>query len=537
MKKRFLFCLPVFSILLIAGCIDSEPVISPENLGWFGDDDMGSIQTNVIYFGNTGNLPAKYDLTNKFPPVGDQGRYGTCVAWSVGYNYKTALNAIDQNYSSSQLANPAFQFSPKDLFVSIPDAKKGPECGGTNFESALSQVQARGIATLQTVPYTNLSDCGSYNGNASWDNEAAGNKIKYWRKVEAKTPEDIKALIADNIPVMFGARLSDNFMTWNSDAVLSAQSSYNNVGQHAYHALVISGYDDSKQAFKVVNSWGKSWGSAGYIWIDYSFLLNEFCLNSLGERSLFIAVNAGGSVNPPTDPDPQVSGTDLAAWVFGDYPDGFYQGYPKRVSTFNIYNIGNQTVSAAKEWSVYCIAFNAYDADDYGVLFSCTVNQSVPYATEYCTDFNTCTYNADIAAGGDFAEAFGLTYFGFAYTMPKVTGYYYLVLYVDLFDVYNESDETNNIFYPFFDPIYFVNGQGFSSGGADDRSAEAANTFYFTNGEHPGPVQLKGSAHHTLVHHDLNAYRSSEFAAVIRRSKENGTFQRKLAEMVARNKK
>jgi C1A family cysteine protease len=36
--------------------------------------------------------------------------------------------------------------------------------------------------------------------------------------------------------------------------------------------MVICGYDDNKRAYLALNSWGTSYGDAGYIWIDYNFL-------------------------------------------------------------------------------------------------------------------------------------------------------------------------------------------------------------------------------------------------------------------------
>lgn len=36
------------------------------------------------------------------------------------------------------------------------------------------------------------------------------------------------------------------------------------------HAMVVVGYDDNKGAFKVLNSWGTSWGQGGFGWIAYS---------------------------------------------------------------------------------------------------------------------------------------------------------------------------------------------------------------------------------------------------------------------------
>jgi len=514
---------------------DPDAVTDPENLGWFGTDDMSTIPTNVTYLGN-GNLPDKVDLVPKFPPVGDQGQYGTCVAWAVGYNYKTAVNGMDKGYSISQLTSPAYQFSAKYLFLDIPDGQKGANCEGTDIGVAFSNIQDKGIATVQTVPYTALGDCSQSNIQNSWVSEAGQHRIKYWRKVQADSPDDLKALLADNIPIAFGARLADNFMSWNSEAVLSSNSSYNNVGQHAYHAMVIAGYDNAKNAFKVINSWGKNWGANGYIWIEYNFFLNEFCQNNNGQKALFMAVNEGGGIAPPDDPDPVSSGVDLAAWVFDDYDDGYYQGSPKRVSDFNIYNIGNETASANKQWSVYYLAFNAYDANDYGVLFNCDVNTSVAYGTESCVNFNNCTYNVNIPSGSDLGYEFSNgSSFGFAYTMPNITGYYYLVAYVDPFDAFAETDETNNLFYPFDDPVYFTNGEGLQ-GGADDRSVGNSG-LSFKNPLNPTPGNLRKNDHFSLLHKNHNAYRNEELATVIHASKQDGRWEKKIAEMRLRNAK
>jgi cathepsin L len=35
------------------------------------------------------------------------------------------------------------------------------------------------------------------------------------------------------------------------------------------HAIVLIGWDDSKQAWLLRNSWGPGWGESGYMWIKY----------------------------------------------------------------------------------------------------------------------------------------------------------------------------------------------------------------------------------------------------------------------------
>ena len=61
------------------------------------NEELDEIPQDLDINDETGNLPSSVDLSSKFPPTGDQGEYGTCVTWAVGYNLKTALNGIDNS--------------------------------------------------------------------------------------------------------------------------------------------------------------------------------------------------------------------------------------------------------------------------------------------------------------------------------------------------------------------------------------------------------------------------------------------------------
>jgi C1A family cysteine protease len=41
------------------------------------------------------------------------------------------------------------------------------------------------------------------------------------------------------------------------------------------HAVMAIGYDDSKQMFKIRNSWGTRWGQAGHFWMPYDFITDR----------------------------------------------------------------------------------------------------------------------------------------------------------------------------------------------------------------------------------------------------------------------
>src|SRR4051812_17825111 len=57
------------------------------NTGYTADDDMGIVPTSISFgMGSSVSVPSSYDFTSKFPPIGDQGQVGTCVAWACAYN-------------------------------------------------------------------------------------------------------------------------------------------------------------------------------------------------------------------------------------------------------------------------------------------------------------------------------------------------------------------------------------------------------------------------------------------------------------------
>jgi C1A family cysteine protease len=537
--KNSAFFLLVFSILLYTGCKkdepttpDPDPTKTDYSLGWFGTDDPSQVPSSTNFGFGSDNVPASYSMTDKFPPIGNQGNYGTCVAWAVGYNMKTAINGIAKGYGASDLAGANKQFSPRDLFTAIDDANKGENCGGTNFNFALDLVQNRGIATMATAPYsTDLGTCAKATLDPSWTQEAAGFKIKWWRKIDA-TAMAVKENISKNVPVVFGAKLADNFMSHNSDEVITSATSYENAGQHAYHAMIVAGYDDSKGpngAFRCVNSWGTSWGANGYFWIDYNFFLGEFLDAQNTGVNLYIAANDDSDTNPPDDVDPNVTGVDLIPWVFDDWSTQNWDWPTERKIDFNIYNAGNASADASADWAYYYIYYSAFDADDYGVIFYDQFNTSIPENTYDCPNDWNCIFNIPIPPGDDFANyAWGEYYVERTYYMPEISGYYYLLCIADAEDKFQEQDEMNNLFYTTVDPVHFQYGMEYKS---SDKSP-----FTFKN-EIPFSMEsIKKSKYNTAVTQKFsNAYTPEEMIAFFKKEKESGRIDQKVDEYIQRN--
>jgi hypothetical protein len=384
-----------------------------------------------------------------------------------------------------------------------------------------------------------VGDCNQKSAN--WDADAGKHKIKSYRTIDGSVLS-IKQQLASKSPVMIIAKLSDNFMSWNSDNVLSANTTYTTVGQHAYHGLTIVGYDDRKGAggaFKVVNSWGANWGSRGFVWIDYNFMLNTFVdTDYQGNKSLMVMSESSSKpqddTNPTPHPQPATNGVDLIAWVNDDMSTYSTTGSAtSRAVDLNIYNGGSEDATTKTPWTAYYIYYNARNANDYGVLFHHTyTNRNIAEGDHDCTGGN-CLLNLPIPAGGNLSEQLFGDDAGVLvnYDMPStLNGSYYLVMIVDADGTFAEDDEDDNFFYTTDRPIRFRNGYG-------ARVAAGSETaFSFRNQPFARTTAAVRQSFQSAIRPDnMNAYSPQEIVGFIRQQKKSGAFAQKLRDHNRRN--
>jgi C1A family cysteine protease len=99
----------------------------------------------------------------------------------------------------------------------------------------------------------------------------------------------VKTYVAAGIPSMFGFFGFQSFS--NSDVKGGIPYPCPSENAQWGHAIVVAGYDDNKKiknikcnttttgAFLIRNSWGASWGEAGYGWLPYAYILNGIALD------------------------------------------------------------------------------------------------------------------------------------------------------------------------------------------------------------------------------------------------------------------
>ncbi len=96
----------------------------------------------------------------------------------------------------------------------------------------------------------------------------------------------VKFMINNEIPIMFGFTVYDHAIN-SSSRTGKIPYPHKNDKKAGGHAVVITGFDDNKKiknyndgkttvgAIQIRNSWGKNWGSAGYGWLPYEYILKK----------------------------------------------------------------------------------------------------------------------------------------------------------------------------------------------------------------------------------------------------------------------
>jgi C1A family cysteine protease len=223
-------------------------------------------------------LPPLVDLSNLLPPCFDQGQLSSCTG-----NATAAAIQFDEIKQKGIIPEQAP--IPSRLFIYYT---------GRVLEG--SQDADNGCCIRDIVKAVNIT---GFPPEALWDyvesnvdveppriaySVAIEHCIKVYKNVN-QTIQDLKICLVSGYPIIFGMQVFPSIAEAETSGILPMPKE----GEFAEggHCVLIVGYDDSKQAFLVRNSWGTQWGQNGYFWASYSYILNpnlcsDFtCINSI----------------------------------------------------------------------------------------------------------------------------------------------------------------------------------------------------------------------------------------------------------------
>ena len=211
-------------------------------------------------------LPESVSLERFAPDRQNQGKQGSCVAWSSVYAARTIIESAATGQSPNNTA-----FSPSFVYNQI--GLDG--CQGSYIQKAMEFMTNKGVVPFNAFPYDD-QDC-SRQPNSTLLNDAAKNRMHgFTRLTESEDVNGIniravKEHLSKNAPVVIGIMVGGSFMQemvgkemWMPSEDDRAQTGFGG------HAMCVIGYDDRKQAFQIMNSWGNDWGVNGIAWVKYS---------------------------------------------------------------------------------------------------------------------------------------------------------------------------------------------------------------------------------------------------------------------------
>jgi len=210
-------------------------------------------------------LPSSVDISAGVLLVKDQGQEGTCVA-NAGSEFLEFFDKVE--------------LSRRYLYYNgrVITGWPGPSVKNVNEGMAprdmMQCLLSKGDCREALWPYV-VYDQG--NPTPVMDADAVLHKIKLYTRV--LTVNDLKALLANSrIPAVLTVPIYDGAVNWYDSNVRARNNTIYSGGNTitSGHAILVVGYDDSRQAFKILNSWGTNWGGAGgYAWLPYNYAWND----------------------------------------------------------------------------------------------------------------------------------------------------------------------------------------------------------------------------------------------------------------------
>jgi len=207
-------------------------------------------------------LKASIDWSMYDTPAKNQNSCGSCWAFaaiSLVESLAKQQNGLDYDFAEQTL-------------ISCETRCNG--CDGGWYGYALEFINLNMVSNERCHPYSaSNGNCGTRCSDPYYSLKV-NNYDLYgrWGEPTAETVNDLKYLLNSG-PVVVSFYVPDSFHAYENGIFdyNGAEFSIENRG----HAVLVVGYDDDLQCFKVKNSWGSQWGENGYFRIAYNDVTDD----------------------------------------------------------------------------------------------------------------------------------------------------------------------------------------------------------------------------------------------------------------------
>jgi C1A family cysteine protease len=211
-------------------------------------------------------LPTSVDLRNQCPPVYDQGALGSCTA-----------NCLAGAYQYDLRKQKKTDFMPSRLFIYYNERvliNTVNSDSGAYIRDGIKTMNNEGVCPETDWPY----DISKFTKkpSAACYRKASKCQIRSYQRL-VNTLDQLKGCLAEGYPFVFGFTVYESFMTQQVAQTGIMPMPQQGEKTRGGHAVLAVGYDDSKNAFIVRNSWNTNWGIKGYFYMPYAYMTSNLC--------------------------------------------------------------------------------------------------------------------------------------------------------------------------------------------------------------------------------------------------------------------
>ena len=205
--------------------------------------------------------PAECDLRPEMPPVYDQGQLGSCTGNAIA-------GAMEYERDRQGLSD----FVPARLFIYYNErAMEGTVSSdsGAMIRDGIKVVNTEGVCPETLWPY----DTGMFAVKPPKRCYVAALTDRLVQYEAVQTLADLKDAISSKLAVVFGFTVYESFESPQvAQTGVLPMPDVQTESAVGGHAVVAVGYSDPKGHVIVRNSWGPSWGAAGYFYMPYQYM-------------------------------------------------------------------------------------------------------------------------------------------------------------------------------------------------------------------------------------------------------------------------
>jgi len=203
-----------------------------------------------------------FSLKKYCPIPKNQGNMGSCTGWATGYAGLTIAESIlDENTNKDDITNNAR--SALYVYNQLMTCKRG-----SHLTNVFEVIKNNGDCYYKEFNPTTCMILPDENTLQKGKDMRITNYVRLWDIIDSKNKkiQSAKRSLLQKRPVVIVLHLKKTFQNISKSGVYIPKNTDQDAG---YHAVCLIGYDDEKQQFEMMNSWGENWGNEGFFFMPY----------------------------------------------------------------------------------------------------------------------------------------------------------------------------------------------------------------------------------------------------------------------------